>query len=88
MDKILNLTLPEPPVSLPIGKSSPSSNLIPPEPLNRGADQIFSFCVPPKRGSEKIIYCSKIGSTEHDWRLNEWLNILYLQNIIIKTISY
>lgn len=33
MDKILNLTLPE--------------------PLNRGADQILRFCVPPKRGSEK-----------------------------------
>jgi len=38
-------------------------NLIPPEPPVRGTDQIFSFCVPPKRGSEKIIYCSKIGGT-------------------------
>ena len=38
-------------------------NLIPPKPPVRWVDQILSFCVPPKRGSEKIIYCSKIGGT-------------------------
>ena len=52
MDKILNLIPPEPPVNLPIGKSSPSSNLIPPEPLNRGADQIFRFCAPLFGGTQ------------------------------------
>ena len=29
-------------------------NLIPPEPPIWGVDQIFRFCVPPKRGSEKV----------------------------------
>ena len=49
-----------------------------PEPPIRGADRIFSFYAPPKRGSEKIIYCSKMGGTELMQRLNERLNIFTL----------
>ena len=56
--------------SLNIGLPPPVVKMTIPEPQIRGADRIFSFSLHQNEEAKKIIYCSKSGGTEHDWRLN------------------